>query len=63
MIGATPDITAVTVVRHGVLSLTFADGVTGEVAVLRRGKNGKVRRSLACGCVRTPDRKPRKQAV
>jgi hypothetical protein len=36
MIGVTPDITAVDVVRHGVLSLTFADGVTGEVAVLER---------------------------
>jgi hypothetical protein len=36
MIGVTPDITAVTVVRHGVLRLTFADGVTGEVAVLER---------------------------
>jgi hypothetical protein len=36
MIGVTPDITAVAVVRHGVLSLTFADGVTGEVAVLER---------------------------
>src|SRR5438128_1267578 len=36
MIGVTPDITAVAVVRHGVLSLTSADGVTGEVAVLER---------------------------
>jgi Protein of unknown function (DUF2442) len=36
MIGLTPDITAVAVERHGVLSLTFADGVTGEVAVLER---------------------------
>ena len=36
MIGVTPDITAVDVVRHGVLTLTFADGVTGEVAVLER---------------------------
>jgi hypothetical protein len=36
MIGVTPDITAVAVVRHGVLSLTFADGVSGEVAVLER---------------------------
>jgi Protein of unknown function (DUF2442) len=36
MIGVIPDITAVTVVRHGVLRLTFADGVSGEVAVLER---------------------------
>jgi Protein of unknown function (DUF2442) len=36
MIGVTPDITAVTVVRHGVVRLTFADGVAGEVALLER---------------------------
>jgi hypothetical protein len=36
MIGLTPDITAVAVVRHGVLKLTFADGLTGEVDVLDR---------------------------
>lgn len=36
MIGLTPDITAVVVVRHGVLRLTFADGITGEVPVLER---------------------------
>jgi hypothetical protein len=36
MIGLTPDITAVSVVRHGVLRLTFADGLTGEVDVLIR---------------------------
>jgi len=36
MIGVTPDITEVAVVRHGVLMLTFADGVTAEVAVLER---------------------------
>jgi hypothetical protein len=36
MIGLTPDITEVVVVRHGVLQLTFADGVTGEVAVVER---------------------------
>jgi hypothetical protein len=29
-------ITAVSVVRHGVLRLTFADGLTGEVDVLAR---------------------------
>jgi hypothetical protein len=32
----TPDITAATVVRHGVLHLTFADGLSGEVDVLGR---------------------------
>lgn len=36
MIGLTPDITEVAVRRHGVLRLTFADGATGEVAVLAR---------------------------
>jgi hypothetical protein len=36
MIGLTPDITEAAVVRHGVLRLTFADGTTGEVAVLER---------------------------
>jgi len=36
MIGLTPDITGVAVVRHGVLRLTFADGLTGEVDVLGR---------------------------
>lgn len=36
MIGVTPDITEAAVVRHGVLRLTFADGTTGEVAVLER---------------------------
>ncbi len=30
------DITRVAVVRHGVLSLTFADGLIGEVEVLDR---------------------------
>jgi Protein of unknown function (DUF2442) len=32
----TPDITVVTVIRHGVLLLTFADGLEGEVDVLDR---------------------------
>lgn len=32
----TPDITLVSVVRHGVLRLTFADGLSGEVDVLSR---------------------------
>jgi len=36
MTGLTPDITAVEVVRHGVLQLTFADGLSGEVDVLDR---------------------------
>lgn len=36
MTGLTPDITAVSVVRHGVLRLTFADGLTGDVDVLDR---------------------------
>ncbi len=36
MTGLTPDITAATVVRHGVLSLTFADALEGEVDVLER---------------------------
>jgi hypothetical protein len=36
MIGLTPDITTVAVVRHGVLRLTFADGLAGEIEVLDR---------------------------
>jgi len=36
MIGLTPDMTHVAVVRHGVLRLRFADGVAGEVDVLER---------------------------
>jgi hypothetical protein len=36
MNGLTPDITAAEVVRHGVLRLTFADGLSGEVDVLNR---------------------------
>ncbi len=36
MTGLTPDITDVVVVRHGVLALTFADGLRGEVDVLDR---------------------------
>jgi hypothetical protein len=36
MTGLTPDIAAVVVVDHGVLRLTFADGLTGDVAVLER---------------------------
>ncbi len=36
MSGLTPDITEVAVVRHGVLRLRFADGLSGEVDVLDR---------------------------
>jgi hypothetical protein len=36
MIGLTPDIVAVRVVRHGVVELTFGDGVEGEVEILPR---------------------------
>jgi Protein of unknown function (DUF2442) len=36
MTGLTPDITDVTVITHGVLRLTFADGLSGEVDVLDR---------------------------
>ncbi len=36
MTGLTPDITSVAVLRHGVLRLTFADGLVGEVDVLDR---------------------------
>ena len=36
MIGLTPDITSVTVVEHGVLRLTFADGLSAEFNVLER---------------------------
>jgi hypothetical protein len=36
MTGITPDITAVEVLRHGVLRLTFGDGLQGDVEVLDR---------------------------
>ena len=36
MSGLTPDITAASVLRHGVLRLSFADGVVGELDVLDR---------------------------
>jgi hypothetical protein len=36
MIGLTPDITAAQVVSHGVLRLTFTDGLVGDVDVLDR---------------------------
>lgn len=36
MDGPTPDVTGVTVLSHGVLRLTFADGREGDVEVLDR---------------------------
>jgi hypothetical protein len=36
MTGLTPDITAVTVVEHGVLRLTFSDGLSADINVLDR---------------------------
>ncbi|MGI8661272.1 MAG: DUF2442 domain-containing protein [Thermoleophilaceae bacterium] len=36
MIGLTPDITEARAVCHGVLAVTFADGLQGEVEVLKR---------------------------
>lgn len=36
MIGLSPDITDVGVVRHGVVTLVFADGLGGEVDLLDR---------------------------
>ena len=36
MIGLTPDITTAHAVSHGVLRLTFADGLSGHVDVLDR---------------------------
>lgn len=36
MIGLTPDITHAHAVSHGVLAITFADGLQGEVEVLER---------------------------
>jgi hypothetical protein len=36
MTGLTPDIVTASVVRHGVLHLTFADGLVGDVDVLER---------------------------
>jgi predicted amidohydrolase len=36
MTGVTPDITTASVVRHGVLHLTFADGLSADVDVLDR---------------------------
>ena len=36
MTGLTPDITAAAAIEHGVLDVTFADGLRGNVAVLDR---------------------------
>jgi hypothetical protein len=36
MIGLTPDITSAVAVSHGLLRLTFADGLSGDVDVLDR---------------------------
>lgn len=36
MSSLTPDITEVEVLRHGVVELTFADGLKGEVEILSR---------------------------
>lgn len=36
MIGLTPDIVDASVPRHGVLRLTFSDGLSGEVEVVDR---------------------------
>jgi Protein of unknown function (DUF2442) len=49
MIGLTPDITTAVVVRHGVLRLTFTDGLIGEVDVLDR------MRGPVFGQARTPE--------
>jgi hypothetical protein len=48
MIGLTPDITEVTVVDHGVLRLTFADGLAGEVDVLDRMRGPVFDRARTC---------------
>lgn len=47
MTGLTPDITAVKVLRHGLLQLTFADGVSGEVEVLDRMRGPVFERARA----------------
>src|SRR4051794_20095568 len=53
MTGLTPDITTVVAVRHGVVALTFADGLRGEVDVLDR-MHGPV-----FADARTPEASPR----
>jgi hypothetical protein len=49
MSALTPDITEAVVLRHGVLALTFADGLGGEVDVLDR------MRGPVFGDARTPE--------
>jgi hypothetical protein len=49
MTGLTPDITAASVVRHGVLRLTFADGLTGEVDVLDRMRGPVFEQAVTLG--------------
>jgi Protein of unknown function (DUF2442) len=49
MIGLTPDITEAAVIRHGVLRLRFADGLSDEVEVLDRMRGPVFERA------RTPD--------
>jgi Protein of unknown function (DUF2442) len=49
MIGLTPDITTVAIVRHGVLRPTFTDGLSGELDVLDR------MRGPVFGQARTPE--------
>ena len=49
MIGLTPDITTVAIVRHGVLRLTFSDGLSGKLDVLDR------MRGPVFGQARTPE--------
>lgn len=49
MTGLTPDIAAVDVIRHGLLKLTFTDGLSGEVEVLDRMRGPVFKQA------RTPD--------
>jgi hypothetical protein len=49
MIGLTRDITTVAIVRHGVLRLTFSDGLSGKLDVLDR------MRGPVFGQARTPE--------
>lgn len=46
MIGLTPDIVHAAVPEHGVLRLTFADGVTGDVYVLDRMRGPVFERAI-----------------
>ena len=47
MTGLTPGITAVSVLRYGVLRLTFADGATGEIEMLGRMRGFIFEQALA----------------